>query len=254
LEQVFKVLSLFKYQNLCVWRLKINHVSIKWHEYMLCICYLYIDSLQNWHIDCPKSTNTKSWHIASVISSYMTCVDIQYLQILIEHEVQRMKKKCIYIDATNAKCKFCNKSKSLSLLHTHNIYWVYAAFNYSQDLDHVCQHKCNVQFDLYILIKWNRFSFLLLVSCGRYDHYSSYSIKLFKDIVNKVVQIIREQECLNLIAHKFHTCNAYAMLILNIDCFILSSQFTTLCRKHGELSINTLHQSLNIEDWVAILI
>jgi len=75
-----------------------------------------------------------------------------------------------------------------------------------------------------------------------------------KDIANEVVQIIREQECLDLTARKFHTCNAYAVLILNIGRFILSPQFAALCRKHGELSINALHQSLNIEDQVAALI
>jgi len=59
---------------------------------------------------------------------------------------------------------------------------------------------------------------------------------------------------LDLTARKFHTCNAYAVLILNIGRFILSPQFAALCRKHGELSINALHQSLNIEDRVAALI
>ena len=59
---------------------------------------------------------------------------------------------------------------------------------------------------------------------------------------------------MNLIACKFHTCNAYTMLISDVDCFILSPQFAALYRRHGELSLNTLHQSLNIEDRVAALI
>ena len=89
---------------------------------MLSMCYTYTNSLQNWHIGCPKSTNIESWHTASVVSPYVARVDIQYLQILIEHGVQRVKRECIYINATNAKHKFCSKLKSLSLLHTHNIY------------------------------------------------------------------------------------------------------------------------------------
>ena len=52
----------------------------------------------------------------------------------------------------------------------------------------------------------------------------------------------------------FHICKTYADLISDIDCFILSSQFAALCRKHEELSIRVFHQNLNVEDCVAVLI
>lgn len=89
--------------------------------YMLSICCSYADGLQNWHIGCPKSTNTEPWHTASVVSPYAARVDAQYLQILIEHGVQRVKKECTYIGAANSKRKFCSKSDSPSSPHIHNI-------------------------------------------------------------------------------------------------------------------------------------
>lgn len=75
-----------------------------------------------------------------------------------------------------------------------------------------------------------------------------------KDIANEVVQIIREHECLDLTARMFRTCKAHAVLIFDIGRFILSPQVAALCRKHGELSINALHQSLTVEDRVAALL
>ena len=66
--------------------------------------------MQNWHINCSKSTDNESWHTVIVVSSYSACVDIQYFQILVEHEIQREKKQCTYIDAATAKHKFCDMS------------------------------------------------------------------------------------------------------------------------------------------------
>ena len=66
-------------------------------------------------------------------------------------------------------------------------------FDYSQGLDHVHLHKtCPVQFNLYISLKWNKFSFLLLVTCGRHTHYPPYSIKLLKDITNEIIDATKK--------------------------------------------------------------
>jgi len=89
---------------------------------------------------------------------------------------------------------------------------------------------------------------------GRHDHHPPYPTKLPRNIADEVVQMIRAQECLDLTARMFHTCKAYAYLIFDIGRFILSPKFAGLCRKHGESSLNTLHQSLNIEDRIAALI
>ena len=148
-----------------------------------------------------------------------------YLQILVKHKIQKEKKECIYVDSATAKCNFC--SKLILQMHTFCIYWAYAVFDHSQNSDHVCLHKCNARFDLYISIKWNQFSFLLLVSQERHDHHSSYSIKLSKNITNEVLQIIRKHECLNLTSHMYCICSSY--VITDILNYKSSYAFFLIC-------------------------
>ena len=117
--------------------------------------------MQNWYINYFKLINMKSWYIITVFSSYSACVDVQYFQILVKHEIQKEKKEYIYVDFTTAKHNFCNKL--ILQMHIFCIYWAYVVFDHSQNSDHVHLHKCNARFDLYISIKWNQFSFLLLI-------------------------------------------------------------------------------------------
>ena len=167
----------------------------------------------------------KSWHIITVFSSYSVCVNVQYLQILVKHEIQKEKRECIYVDSAIAKHNFC--SKLILLVHTFCIYWAYAVFNHSQSSDCVYLHKCNARFDLYISIKWNQFSFLLLVLQEKHDHHSSYSTKLSKNIADEVLQIVREHECLNLTSCMYCICSSYVMTdILN---YRVSYAFFLIC-------------------------
>jgi len=124
------------------------------------------------------------------------------------------------------------------------------AFNYSQDLDHVHLHKTYpVWFNLYISLKWNRFSFLLLITRGRHTHHPFYPIKLPKNIANEVVDTIKKQECLDLTAHMFCICETCAKLILTyVNCFIISPQFAALNKKYGDYTLHALHLSLNIKN------
>ena len=192
---------------------------------MLSICCSYIKSMQNWYIDCFKSINMKSWYTATVFSSYSAHVDVQYLQILVKHEIQRAKRKCTYVDSVTAKHNFC--SKLILLVHILCTYWAYAVFNHSQGSDYVHLHKCNARFDLYISIKWNWFSFLLLVSWERHDHHSSYSTKLSKNIVDEILQIVRKHECLNLTSCMYCICSSY--VITDILNYRLSYAFFSVC-------------------------
>jgi hypothetical protein len=195
-------------------RAKILYVSLKWDEHVLSICYSYAYHIQNWHIDCSKSTNMKLWHTVSVIASYAAHINIQYFQIIVEHEVQARKKDCTYIDHVNSKHRFCSKL-IINWVHILSMLNICTVFNHSQNLDHTQLHKkCFVWFNLYISLKWDRFSFLLLVTCERHTHHSSYSTKLSKNIADEVIEAIKKHECLNLTAHKFCICITYAMLIL----------------------------------------
>ena len=65
--------------------------------------------MQNWHLGCPKSTNTEPWHTAHIIRQYAARINIQYLQILVEHGVHTIKQECTYIGHANSKRKFCSK-------------------------------------------------------------------------------------------------------------------------------------------------
>ena len=124
------------------------------------------------------------------------------------------------------------------------------AFDYSQDLDYVHLHKtCPVQFNLYILLKWNRFPFLLLITRGRHTHHPFYSTKLPKDIANEVIDAIKKQEYLDLTVYIFCICETCAKLILTyVDCFIISSQFAVLNKKYSDYTLYALHLSLNIKN------
>ena len=189
------------------------------------ICCSYTKNMQNWYIDCSKSINMKSWHTATVFSLHSAHVDVQYLQILVKHEIQRVKKECTYVGSATAKRNFC--SKLVLLMHTLCIYWAYVVFNHSQGSDHVCLHKCNARFDLYISIKWNQFPFLLLVSRGRHDHHSPYSTKLPKNIADEVLQIVREHECLDLTPRMYCICSPY--VITDILNYRSSYAFSSVC-------------------------
>ena len=77
--------------------------------------------------------------------------------------------------------------------------------------------------------------------------------------MNEIIQTIQEQKCLNLTACMFYICRTYAnhmhyLIFDNIDCFILFSQFAALNRKYEEHALHSLHQNLNIENQIAVLI
>jgi len=84
-------------------------------------------------------------------------------------------------------------------------------FDHPQGPGHVKQHRCNVQLNLYIPVKWDRFPFLLLVSRGRHDHHPPYPTKLPKDIADEVLGVIKKQECLDLTARMLELCEILAL-------------------------------------------
>ena len=78
---------------------------------------------------------------------------------------------------------------------------------------------------------------------------------MLKNIVDKVVDAIKKQECLDLIAHMFCIYKTCAKLILTyIDYFIISPQFAALNKKYSDYTLHALHLSLNIKDQVAAFI
>src|SRR5581483_9288340 len=58
--------------------------------------------------------------------------------------------------------------------------------------------KCQATFDLYVLPKWERFPFIILVTRGNHSHYPPPPSKLPTDIANEVIDLIKQQDILSL--------------------------------------------------------
>ncbi len=76
---------------------------------MVGICVIYAYYIQVEFIGCSSSSDTEPWHTAWPLSSTTARVDIQYLCLLIEHGVQKVKREYTYIGHATLKRKYCGK-------------------------------------------------------------------------------------------------------------------------------------------------
>lgn len=75
-------LCIFEHKHSCLYGPKACNVHAEFYMYcILEMCLLYANHKQNWLIGCPKSTDDKPWHTATVVAPFSARVDIQYLSL-----------------------------------------------------------------------------------------------------------------------------------------------------------------------------
>jgi hypothetical protein len=85
------------------------------------------------------------------------------------------------------------------------------ACDHPQGSGKVVHRKCNVKFDIFIPVYWDRFPFVILVTRGSHTHHPPRPEKLPADIAEQVVEAIKEQELLSLTARKFNIYYPYLL-------------------------------------------
>lgn len=91
-----------------------------------------------------------------------------------------------------------------------------------------------------------------------YAHHLSYSIKLSKNLTDNVIAAIQQHNLLNLTFNKFNINSTYTEYTFvyfdDLKRFIMSFRLNNLYAKYGNNTLRMIHQNLNVENRITILI
>jgi hypothetical protein len=84
------------------------------------------------------------------------------------------------------------------VVYTYYILRIYIAYaniiidcSYPQGLGKLSLSRCHVKFDIYILLNWNWFPFILFCTRGSYAYFPPLPTKLPNTIVDEVIKAIK---------------------------------------------------------------
>lgn len=174
---------------------------------------------ETYFIGCPRNSAAEPWHTATSLSTFGSRADLRYLEALCQSGIRLPQEKCVWIGHTGQRRNNCGHDHPTGPTNTQ-------------------LHPCSVLFDIYIPFNSDRFSYFIIVCRGSHTHHPPLPHKTPQEILADIKSALGSEDTLGLTTRQF----------------LLSPQFNAIKRRYGDITLRTIHASLNLEDRLTLMI